>query len=284
MFHRNIETTLIFLLLTVAVILLWACAPKKPAKAVVTVSILPQRWLLRQLAGDRVEVQVMVPPGASPEAYDPAPGDVVRLARSSAYFAVGGLGFERAWMPRFAEQNETMAVVDTSAGIGHLAGDGDDGADPHVWTSPRLLMQMARNMRDGLCRAFPADSALFAANCAALELRLLDLDARIRRQVAISRARTFIIYHPALSYFARDYGLRQLAVEHGHREPSAATMLALVDEVRASDARVLLMQQEYDARLVATLAEETGLRVVSVNLLAEDIETELMRIVLELTR
>lgn len=284
MFHRSIELTLIFLWLTVAVILLWACSPKKTAKPAVAVSILPQRWIMKQLVGDRLDVQVMVPPGTSPEAYDPAPGDLMRLSRSAAYFMVGGLGFERAWMPRFSEQNPTMPFFDTSMGLERLADDYGHDVDPHIWTTPRNLAGMARNMCDALCRVFPADSALFVANCDALLRRLDEMDERIRRQLAISRARTFIIYHPALSYFAHDYGLHQIAVERDHKEPSAAMMQALVDEVCASDARVLLMQQEYDARLVETLAQETGVRVVRVSLLSEDFETELMRIVLEITR
>lgn len=283
MFHRGIEFSLLVLLFAVVLVFAWCCTPKKCDKMSVSVSILPQKYLVKQIVGELVDVHVMVPAGSSPEAYDPTPQDLLQMSRSSIYFAVGDFGFERAWMSRFQEQNPEMRVVDTSEGIGRL-GEGTHETDPHVWTSPKNMQQMGRVVRDVLVQADSAHAEIYKKNFLQFSDRMDSLHLRMKQLYAIAPCRTFVIYHPALSYFAAEFDLQQLSVEQGHKEPSAADIRRLIDEIRESGARVILIQQEFDARMVETLAAETGLRVVRINPLSEDWETEMMRIVLETSR
>lgn len=283
MFHRGIEFSLLILLFAVVLVFAWCCTPKRSGKLSVAVSILPQKYLVSHIAGEAVDVHVMVPAGSSPEAYDPTPQDLINLSRSTLYFAVGDFGFERAWMPRFREQNPEMRVVDTSAGISRL-GDGTHEMDPHVWTSPQNMKRMGEVVCNALVQADTAHAEIYKRNFSQLCNRMDSLHLRMKQLYAIAPCHTFVIYHPALGYFAAEFGLRQLAVEQGHKEPSPADMRRLIDDIRESGARVILIQQEFDARLVETLAAETGLRVVRINPLSEDWETEMMRIVLETSR
>ncbi len=283
MTQRSIELSLLVLLFIVLFAFAWGCSPRKEARKVALVSILPQKYLLQQIAGDRIEVQVMVPAGSSPESYDPTPQDMIRLSHALGYFMVGDFGFERTWMSRFQEQNPEMLMVDCSEGIHRLPVD-DDEYDPHVWTSPRNMKVMAARVCEALVKWDAAGASTYRANLQRFEARMDSLNRQWRQLSLIATHHSFVIYHPALSYLASDYGWRQIAVEREHKEPSAAEMIRLIDEIRASDARVILLQQEYDDRLVSTLATETGLRVVRINPLSEDWETEMARIVLEVTR
>lgn len=281
--QRSIEFSLIALLFVVLFAFAWSCAPDRKGKRTVAVSILPQRYLVRQIAGDRVEVQVMVPAGSSPESYDPTPQDLMALSHAAAYLQVGQFGFERTWMKRLSEQNPAMTLVNTSEGIERLT-DEDGDEDPHVWTSPRTMKLMAAHVCEALSAIDTEGAATYRQNLRRFEARMDSLEQQMRQLTLIAPQRTFVVYHPALTYLAHDLGLRQIGVEREHREPSASDLMRLVDEIRQSGARVILLQQEFDDRLVATLAEETGLRVVRINPLSEDWETETARIVLEVTR
>jgi zinc transport system substrate-binding protein len=176
-----------------------------------------------------------------------------------------------------------MTVVNTSEGIARLT-DEDGDEDPHVWTSPRTMKLMAARVCDALVAIDAEGATTYRNNLRRFEARMDSLERQMRQLTLIAPQRTFVIYHPALTYLAHDLGLRQIGVEREHREPSATDLMRLVDEIRQSGARVILLQQEFDDRLVATLAEETGLRVVRINPLTEDWETETSRIVLEVTR
>lgn len=281
--QRSIEFSLLILLFVVLFAFAWSCAPRKSAKRTVAVSIPPQRYIVNRIAGDRVEVQVLVPAGSSPESYDPTPQDLMTLSAASAYFEVGDFGFERNWMPRFSEQNPDMLLVNSSSGITRLT-DSDGDEDPHVWTSPRSMKVMAKHVCETLTSLDAEGAPTYRANLTRFEAEMDSLDRQLRQLALISTTHSFVIYHPALTYLAHDYALQQIPVEREHKEPSAARLAQLVEEIRQSDARVILLQQEFDDRLVATLAAETGLRVVRINPLTEDWATEMQRVMLEITR
>ena len=283
--YKTIEITLLFLLGCVVAVLFWSCVPAQKNKSIVTVSILPQKWLVEKLMGTAaVRVQVMVPAGSSPESYDPAPQDLIALSKSDVYFFIGDLGFEKAWMPRFRDQNTTLPIVEMGEGIERLTDADGEEADPHLWTTPMNMKQMARTAAATLEKLFPESKDSIATHLALLTEELDSMHRNFKKLSVIAPSKTFVIYHPALSYLARDYGLNQLAIEHEHKEPSVSQLQATVEKTKLSDAKVLLMQQELDVRLVESFAQETGLRVVRINVLSPDWETEMKRVMLELTR
>lgn len=283
--HKSIEITLLILLGCLVSVLVWSCSPAQKKKPMITVSVLPQKWLVEKLMGAAaVRVQVMVPVGASPESYDPTPQDLMSLSRSDVYFTIGGLGFENAWLPRFRDQNGTLPVVEMGEGIQRLKdGDGDE-PDPHLWTTPTNMKRMAEVTAATLVRFYPQMRDSIMTRLDGLTEELDAMHRNFSRLAVMAPSRTFVIYHPALSYLARDYGLTQLSVEREHKEPSISQMQELVEQTKKSDAKILLMQQELDARLVESFAGETGLRVVRINVLSPDWETEMKRVMLELTR
>ncbi len=259
-------------------ILLWAghsCtnrAGKEMQKPTITVTIEPLRYFAEAIAGDNYSVISMVPGGAVPETYDPTPQQLVALGNSEAYLRIGYIGFEQTWMDRLTTNAPDMKVFDTSEGIDLIreedAHHGDHshagGAEPHVWTSPENARIIAGNIYKALCSLDSANSAYYAHRLDSLNAVILNTDKEIKTLLA-DADRAFMIYHPALSYFARDYGLRQIPIEKGGKEPSPSYLKELMDLCKNEDIHVIFVQPEFDVRNAETIARQTGTKVVPIN-------------------
>ncbi len=260
-------------------------------KPVITVTLEPQRYFTEAIAGDKFKVVSMVPKGSSPETYDPVPQQLVSLGDSKAYFRIGYIGFEQTWMERLMNNTPHIQVFDTSKGIdlilnngnhdhnhGHGTHDGHIHAvEPHVWNSTANALIIAGNTYKALSQLDKANDAYYMARYDSLCHRIQHTDSLIRQQLsAPEAAKSFMIYHPALSYFARDYGLHQISIEEGGKEPSPAHLKKLIDLCKAEDVRVIFVQPEFDKRNAETIAQQTGTKVVPINPLSYDWEEEML--------
>ena len=260
----------------------------------VAVSILPQKYFVNKIAGDRVQASVMVLPGANPATYEPKPRQMVNLARSEIYFAIG-VPFENTWLPKFAETNPKMKIVHTQAGItkismkagghGHHGAEHDDetitaGAkDPHIWLSPPLVMVQAKNILDGLMKADPANRKLYETNYKAFieELKALDLKLKTVFQATGQNVR-FMVYHPSWGYFADVYGLEQIPIELEGKKPSPRKLLQLIKEARKNSIKVIFVQPQFSKKSAETIAAAIGGNAISADPLAEDWANNLLRV------
>ena len=256
-------------------------------KPVITVSIEPVRYFTEAVAGDRFQVVSLVPKGASPETYDPTPRQLMDLSGSRAWLRTGHLGFELAWAERMVTNAPNLQVVDLSEGIDLIrdtltAGHGhhhEGGVEPHIWSSAPNARQMALHIARTLTQLDPAGGAIFRQRCDSLCRVIGRTDSICRALLSHPGAvRAFMIYHPALSYFARDYGLRQIPVEAGGKEPSPAWLKELMERCRAEQVRVIFVQPEFDRRHAELIATETGVRVVDINPLAYDWPAEMQKV------
>lgn len=254
-----------------------ASAPEQ--ERVLTVSIEPLRYLTERIAGAEYRVNTLVPKGSSPETYEPAPDRMMQMERSRAYIYVGELGFERTWTDNFRETFPDMALIKASEPL-ELMRDahGHAGADPHVWTSPANMKAMARHICASLCRLDTAYAEFFERNLQAVLTEIQAVDDSIRTLTAPLTQRTFLIYHPALTYFARDYGLTQLAIEADGKEPAPARLAELIGQCRSGGIRTILVQQEFDRSHASLVALETGTRIVAINPLSYDWPSEMIHI------
>ncbi len=254
-----------------------SCAVKDDGRPVVTVTIEPLRYFAEQIGGDRFRVATMVPGGVSPETYEPTAQQMASLSESVLYIKVGDLGFERTWMKRFRANAQHLIVADASEGIVPLPSCGNHG-DPHTWTSPANALQMARNIYKSMALIDSKDSLYFKSRLDSLCERIMAVDTRIDNMMEHSACKSFIIYHPALSYFARDYKLTQLAIEDNGREPSAASLKQLIDEARRDGTKLMFMQKEFANRNTETVVKATGAAKVEINPLSYDWENEMLKI------
>ncbi len=273
------------LILCIALLAFGAChergVKKSDDKESIFVSIAPLREVVAAITGDDFAVEVLVPAGASPESFEPTPRQFIALNKSRAIFAIGLIDFERNLLSKIEEQEK---IIDLSQGIdliagscshthhahGHAHGGHTHGIDPHVWTSPKALKIMARNAYNAIAATFP-DSAKYKRNYQQLSTRLDSLDCRVGRLCDRARVGRFIVYHPALTYMARDYGLEQISIEHEGKEPSAKRLADIIDQARGEGINRIFYQTTYPRSTVEVIAEDIGAEAIEIDPLREDI-------------
>ena len=261
------------------------CTLSSPALAKIRaiVSIMPQKFFLQQLAGDLVEVTVMVPPGASPHTYEPKPSQMVVLAAADIYFTIG-VEFEKIWTSRFRRLNEHLVFVDTSRGIDKMpmATEGkieekrrnsypDSRLDPHIWLSPRLVKKISRTMTTSLSAIDPDHYLKYQQYLATWEKKLEQLDEQLyQASRPMQKHPYFLVFHPSWGYFARDYGLRQLAIEHHGSEPGPRFLTFVINRARKLKIKTIFVQPQYQGNSARILAQALGGNVVKIDPLAEN--------------
>ena len=258
---------------------------QKSEKPILTVTLEPLRYFTESIVGDNYEVVSMVPKGSSPESYDPTPQQLVNLSKSQAYLRIGYIGFEQAWMKKLEANCPNMKVYDTSKGIdlirdkGHWHGDHfhEGGVEPHVWNSTQNALIIADNIYQALCELDSTHQEDYQKRLDVLKQTIRQTDANVRTLLENADS-TFLIYHPALSYFARDYGLKQVSIEEGGKEPSPAQLKALIETCRNENVHTIFVQQEFDQRNAQLIANELGVNIVSINPLSYDWVKEMIRI------
>lgn len=259
--------------------------PQQSEKPVITVTLEPLRYFTEAIAGDCFEVVSMVPKGSSPESYDPTPQQLVNLSKSQAYLRIGYIGFEQAWMKKLEANYPTMKVYDTSKGVDLIRAEGhwhgnhyhEGGVEPHIWNSTRNASVIADNIYAALCEMDADHQPEYKQRLDSLKQVIARTDADVRTLLANADS-TFLIYHPALSYFARDYGLHQISIEEGGKEPSPATLKTLIETCRREGAQVIFVQQEFDQRNAQLIADELGIEIVPINPLSHDWAEEMIRV------
>ncbi len=241
------------------------------AKPTVTVTIPPYQNFVDKIAGDKVDVNVMVSNGNNPETYEPYAQQMMELSKSALYLKVGSIGFEQTWMKKLQDNAPDMKVIDTSVGIKPAKTPGGN-IDPHVWMSCSNARIIASNILKALCELEPKNKAFFEKNYQSLLSRIDRQDSIIRKSFKNNpeMVHKFVIYHPILTYFARDYQLEQLAIEEEGREPSAAQLKSLIERARKEKIKFCLIQAEFANRNTTTFIKESQTKAMDINPLQGD--------------
>lgn len=265
-----------------------SCSTGNKEQKIVTVTIQPQKYFAEKIAGNRFDINCIVPPGSNPEAYDPSPSHLVHLGKSIAYFKIGHIGFELAWMDKLEQNNPHMKIFDNSEGINILSGthehsEGDEhhhhyDADPHTWSSPKNARIIAKNMYDAFVSLDPSGEKIYRRNYEELLAEINHVDSVMTRKLTPASGTMFAIYHPSLSYLAKDYHLHQLSLEYNGKEPSAYYLKKAIDVAKENHVKVIFIQQEFDAKQAESFAQEIGAKVVSINPLSYNWSEELLNI------
>lgn len=244
---------------------------------VLFVSVVPQLEAVRRIGGDRVRVEALVPPGASPELYQPDARRLVALSRARALLCIGA-PLEKALLPKVRKNFPSVAIVDLSAGMGYRrltdaeAGGADHGADddhdhgvgeadPHVWLSIGNMVTHAANVTQALCEMDPAGAAGYRQRGREYGDELRRLDERLRGQLAPLAGVAVMVFHPAFGYFLDAYGLEQLTVESGGKEPGPRQLTELLRRAQARRVRAIFVQPQFNDRSARALAHSLGVAV-----------------------
>ena len=247
-------------------------------KNIISVSILPEKYFIDRLTGEAIEVNVMVPPGASHATYSPTPMQFQKLSDSRLYISIGHLGYEQAWIGRLKELNPDMKNLNLSEKTSLIRGDeiqhGDHvhegGIDPHIWLSPKVMLELLPSIKDAIIASFPDLKETVEENYPVLFGEINATHIEMQNVSSSLTSKKFMIFHPALTYLARDYGLVQISIEHEGKEPSPLKLAATIDEALSNRIGVIFIQEEYDVRNAKLISKETGAEMVQINPMAYD--------------
>lgn len=265
-------------------------------KTILTVTIDPQRYILEHIIADNFTINTLVPPGTSPETYEPAPSVMVDMGKSKMYYMVGDLGFEKAWSKRLAENNPNIKIVDCSKGIelikgkehnhtdenGHTHSHGE--LDPHIWSSPTAVKVMSENMVNSLIEFDPDNRELYQNNYEIFINKVDSTDSIIRELLNDIPTRSFIIFHPALGYFAQEFDLHQYSIEFEGKNPSPAQIKMLIDIAAKEKINTVFIQKGFDEKNAEVLARQIGAEIFEINPMGYDWDIELINIAEILSR
>lgn len=280
--HRTLRT-LVFAAVIALSAVLAGCGDtdrdSDTGKLRVAVTVPPHAWLVKRIGGPFVTVVTLATPGESPETYQPSEMQVTEVMRSKILFRTG-VPFENGrWLSVLEKSN--VRIVDLRERIELIEdahGHGDDHQDPHIWLSPRLLMEQARTVCEALQDAVGKDDkrhTVFEASLLRLVAELKALDSEIADKLATFGHRRIYVYHPAWDYFCGEYHLHQVALQKEGKEPSDSETTELIGQARADGVKAIFVQEQIAGRSAKAVANAIGAEIVRLDPLAEDVPANL---------
>ena len=226
--------------------------------------------IAQNVAGDRLVVESLLPPGVDPHAYQPRPADAARVA-SSSVLILNGADYEHFMESILENAGGDRLVVEASAGLTSRPSVSDESStgDPHFWLDPNLVITYVENIRDGLSTADPEGAEIYKANAEAYIIELKELDVWIQAQVdtLTSEKRYLVTNHEALGYFADRYGFTIVGAVipslSSEASPSAQEMATLVEQIRSSNAMVIFLDAMDNPDLAKQIAKEAKIKVIT---------------------
>lgn len=274
--------------------LLTSCTVKDKGKVqgtkpVVAVSIPPQLFFVENIAGDRVSTLCLLESSADPENFEPSISQLVEMENAGAYIAIGALPFEKQLKARLKSGKRSPLITECIEEIEpltsthtHTTSSGrhsHESVDPHIWSSPRNAKAMALSTLNALVEVDSVNEDVYRSNYARLIQRIDSIDDSFRRVFGVEEPRpAFIVWHPSLSYFARDYNLHQISLSDAGKEASVKGLTASIDKAKESNAAVCFYQQEFDSAKARTLSNEIGAKIVEINPMNKEWEDEMQKL------
>jgi zinc transport system substrate-binding protein len=274
---KRIVIVLVFL--TVAIAVLYYFASQNPltnpdgGKIGVVVSVGPEEEFVQAIGGDKVDVTLMVPPGADPHTYEPLPNQLNHVSNAKIYAMVGTpIEFELNYMDKMRNMNPDMLVVNSSQGIMLIpnTAENENSSDPHVWVSPKNAKIMVENIYQSLIKVDPNNTEYYTKNRNTYLQQLDELDNNITKSLNGKVNTNIIVYHPAWAYFCQDYHLNQIAIESGGKEPTSQEIANVIDIAKKDNIKVIFVEPQYSPKSAEVIASEINGKVLKVDDLAPD--------------
>jgi len=243
------------------------------AKINVAVSIPPQAYILQNIAPNLVDTTVIVTPGNSPHTYEPKASQMIKISKAKIYFAIG-VEFEDVWLPKFKAQNSNLEIVNTDKNItkypitqGEEAGE----LDPHIWLSPSNLKIIATNMATSLINIDPNNAKTYKSNLKQFIKKIENTRVEIKEKLKALKNRNFLVFHPSWGYFAKEFNLKQIAIEVKGKEPSPKELIKIINLAKKEKVSAIFTQPEFSQKSANLIAKELGIKVVKISPLNKNV-------------
>ncbi|MBW6458060.1 MAG: zinc ABC transporter substrate-binding protein [FCB group bacterium] len=261
---KNITLFSLRLFLLFSIFLLISC--DTAVRSEICVSIQPQAYLVNRIAGEDMKVTVMIPPGSAPPTYAPTASQIRDLHQSKLYVKIGhpDFLFEKKHIDPFLDNNPRVLKVNMSDSLDILPGDA------HIWLSPTIMLIASERIYKAFLALYPENKQLYTERYEALKHDILELDTELRNMLDGARGSEFLTMHPAWTYFARDYGIKQVSVHDENKALSVQKLAALIEYAKEKDLKVIFIQKEFAFEQVDLLSREIGANIVALDPLSAD--------------
>lgn len=273
------------MILSVLLTLAGACQKKAHTdqKYRIAVSVMPQNYFIQRLRPETA-VMIMIPSDYSHESYEPLPDQMRTLSQLELYIGLGATMFETHWVPKFQELNPKMKYHNQSVNVNPLVGHHHDeidnletshqmsgkSIDPHYWLSPKRVKRFLPELAKELIGMFPEDSMAVETRLKELLHEIDSIDYTIETKFSAKTKRVFLVFHPAWTYLAEDYGLEQIAIENEGKEPSPTHLAEIIESAKQNKIRAIFAQKQFDQQIAHSLAEELHIQIIALDPLAEN--------------
>lgn len=238
-------------------------------KPIIAVTIVPEQTFVKAVCGDLADVITMVPPGNSPENYEPSPKEMEKFSKASLYFSIGVPTEEANILPK-AGNVKMISLQDEVASVYKDRAFASGGRDPHIWLSPKRVKVMIESIAREMCKFDEANKDTYTKNAEEYIKQLDELDKQISSDLDNVKSKKFIVYHPAFGYFADDYGLQMYALEQDGKEATPRHLQEMIDLAKKENIKAIFYQEEIDSSQSEAFAEEIGGKAIQLSPLAAD--------------
>ena len=276
-------------ILSLCLVIVGCSSTKRTDNKSIFVTIPPLQKLVSEVTCGDFEVEILVPEGASPESYEPTSQQIAKLSDAEFIFEIGLIDFEKNLTrhidnsSRLVNLSEGIELIEGSCSHHHHGHHHSHGVDPHIWTSPRALAHMVRNIESALRTTYP-DSAKYFDATERITARLEALDKACAERIETSDTKAIMIYHPAYTYLARDYAIEQITIEQEGKEPTPRQLTTMIEKARTMGIKRIFHQPQYSPDKLRSIAEEIDAEIVVCDPLSRDIEAEINKVVELITR
>lgn len=264
--------------------LLCGCGEKKlqtPSKPVVLTSIPPYAYFVQKIAGDKVDIHVVVPPGTNPHLFEPTPREFEKMKNAAIWIQIGEM-FEKKMTRTLKEQNPTLDIVNLEKfatlheHCEHC--HENEGVDRHIWLSPALDKAQARDIEQALAKLLPQDQQELEKNLTSFLGELEQLDQEIAQKLSPFKGDAILTSHPAFGYFCHEFHLTQLSIENEGKDPRPQDIIQVLNDAQNAHVRVVLLEPQYSNKGAQLVADNLKLPVFVIDPYARDVPQTLRSI------
>jgi len=224
----------------------------------IAVSIVPEATIVKAISGDKAHIEVLVPKGASPHTYEPKPSQMIKLQKSSIYFAIG-VEFEKIWLEKFKSQNPHLKIVNLDNNITKI------NNNPHIWLSTKNLSIMAKKIYQTLIMIDSTNKKQYKQNLDKYLQKLSTCHDSIQSIIKTKKTRDFMVFHPAFNYFAKEFGLTQIAIEIDGKNPSLKELLTVIKKAKSLGIKTIITSPEFSDKSAKIIANELNANILKIS-------------------
>jgi zinc transport system substrate-binding protein len=234
----------------------------------VAATIFPLYDIVKNIAGDEIDVVLVLPAGASPHTFDLTPRKAKTLSGSQAVFKIG-YGLDD-WISQLVTSGEIgkAVVVDKYVNLHEFSGeehehDHADGVDPHYWLSVPNALLIAQQIQEELSKIYPEKSLVFTNNYNDYKEQLELLDSEIKQEFNSLSSRNIATFHNAWNYFSDEYGLNVVATfeEFPGEEPTAEYLKSFQNQISSKRIKAVFAEPQFSARPLEPIADDLGFEI-----------------------